>query len=220
MGVSKLTKAFFNISKKPESEKIEEVTQEEQKLDNQREVNMPKESALEQLDKEIQKLKEEHARISSQLSELEAIAKAKLAELIALEEKRQREAEKAKLDSELRDVFTQLLILNWQTIPKFLNESFAHIRGIASEYDELRAKEYALAEEFARLRKELAYSDVEIAKIQGEIHRTIGERIELVMELRRLLQLIDEKDAESWFQDPKNVLRIFDVRRETLKLNW
>ncbi|HGE70243.1 TPA: hypothetical protein ENX78_05365 [Candidatus Poribacteria bacterium] len=220
MGVSKLTKAFFNISKKPESEKIEEVTQEEQKLDNQREVNMPKESTLEQLDKEIQKLKEEHARISNQLSELEAIAKAKLAELTALEEKRQREAEKAKLDNELREVFTQLLILNWQTIPKFLNESFAHIRGIASEYDELRAKEYALAEEFARLRKELAYSDIEIAKMQGEIHRTIGERIELVMELRRLLQLIDEKDAESWFQDPKNVLRIFDVRRETLKLNW
>jgi len=220
VGVSKLTKAFFNISKKPESEKIEEVTQEEQKLDNQREVNMPKESTLEQLDKEIQKLKEEHARISNQLSELEAIAKAKLAELTALEEKRQREAEKAKLDNELREVFTQLLILNWQTIPKFLNESFAHIRGIASEYDELRAKEYALAEEFARLRKELAYSDIEIAKMQGEIHRTIGERIELVMELRRLLQLIDEKDAESWFQDPKNVLRIFDVRRETLKLNW
>lgn len=220
MGVSKLTKAFLNISKKPETEKIETTTQQEQKLDDQREVNMPKESTLEQLDKEIQKLKEEHLRISSQLAELESLAKAKLAELTALEEKRQREMEKAKLDNELREVFTKLLILNWQTIPKFLNESFAHIRGIASEYDELRAQEYALAEEFARLRKELAYSDIEIAKMQGEIHRTIGERVELVMELRRLLQLIDEKDAESWFQDPKNVLRIFDVRRETLKLNW
>ncbi|MGB9595685.1 MAG: hypothetical protein ACPL7B_05340 [Candidatus Poribacteria bacterium] len=220
MGVSKLTKAFLNISKKPETEKIETTTQEEQKLDNQREVNMPKESTLEQLDKEIQKLKEEHLRISNQLTELESLAKAKLAELTALEERRQREAEKAKLDNELREVFTKLLILNWQTIPKFLNESFAHIRGIASEYDELRAQEYELAEEFARLRKELAYSDIEIAKMQGEIHRTIGERVELVMELRRLLQLIDEKDAESWFQDPKNVLRIFDVRRETLKLNW
>jgi hypothetical protein len=40
------------------------------------------------------------------------------------------------------------------------------------------------------------------------------------MELRRLLQLIDEKEAETWFQDPKNVLRIFDIRRETLKLSW
>jgi chromosome segregation ATPase len=230
MGVSKLTKAFFNINKKTETEKTDLVPPsngrtEIEKTDSQRpenkgEVKMQKDSTIEQLDKEIQRLKEEHTRINEQLSDLETKAKSKLTELTALEEKRQREAEKARLNGELKDVFTQLLALNWQSIPKFLNESFAHIRGIASEYDELRSRENALAGELTRLKKELAYSDVEIAKMQGEIHRSIGDRVELVMELRRLLQLIDEKEAEIWFQDSKNVLRIFDIRRETLKLNW
>jgi chromosome segregation ATPase len=225
MGVSKLTKAFLNINKKPETDKpetdkLETEKPEMQKPENKGDVKMPKDSNLDQLDKEIQRLKEEQTRINEQLSDLETKAKTKLAELAALEEKRQREAEKARLDGELKDVFTQLLVLNWQSIPKFLNERFAHIRGIASEYDELKSRENALADELARLRKELAYSDVEIAKMQGEIHRSIGDRVELVMELRRLLQLIDEKKAEAWFQDSKNVLRIFDIRRETLKLNW
>jgi len=45
---------------------------------------MPKDPALEEIDKEIQKLKEEQVRISEYLVELEAKSKAKIAELTAV----------------------------------------------------------------------------------------------------------------------------------------
>ena len=74
---------------------------------------MPKDSVLEQLDRDIQKLKDEHSRINEQLAELESKAKSKLAELNQLEEKRKWEVEKSRLESDFKDTFTNLLKLSW-----------------------------------------------------------------------------------------------------------
>lgn len=215
MGVSRLTKGLMNLSRKPqvEEEQVEEAQVEEE------EVKMPKDSTLDQLDRDIQKLRDEHSRISEQLTELESKAKSKLSELKALEEKRRWEEEKAKLDTELREVFTRLLELNWQIIPAFMNEGFAHLRGIAAEYDKLKAEEADLVGQFNTLKKNLAYTDVEIAKLQNEIYKTIGERVEIILELKRLLRSIDENDA-LWLQDSDSILRFLDVRREILQLKW
>lgn len=180
---------------------------------------MPRDTNLDQLDREIVRLREEHNRISEQLTELESKSKSKLSELKALEEKRQWEAEKVRLEVELREVFTRLLELNWQIIPKFLNDSFADLRGIATEYDKLKNEETELAGKLNTLRKNLAYTDIEIAKIQGEIHKTIGERVEVILELKRLLRSFDEKDA-LWIQESDSILRFLDVRREIVQLKW
>jgi chromosome segregation ATPase len=180
---------------------------------------MPKDSVLEQLDRDIQKIKDEHSRINEQLAELESKAKSKLAELKDLEEKRQWQEEKSRLDAELKDVYTKLLKLSWQTIPIFLNESFAHLRGIAAEYDKFEVEEKDLVSQFNTLKKDLAYNDTDIARLQGEIYKTIGDRVELILELKRLLRSLDETEA-SWTQDAESVLRFLDVRREILQLKW
>jgi chromosome segregation ATPase len=180
---------------------------------------MPRDSVLEQLDRDIQKLKDEHSRINEQLAELELKAKSKLAELNQLEEKRKWEEEKSKLESDFKDTFTNLLKLSWQTIPTFMNESFAHLRGIAAEYDRHKSEEHELVSQFNALKKSLVYNDTDIAGIQGEIYKTMGERVELILELKRLLQFISEQKA-SWTQEPDSVLRFLDVRREILQLKW
>ena len=213
MGVSRL-RELMNINKRSQTETINETEPEIEEG-----VQMPKDPNLDQLDRDIGRLKDEHNRISEQLAELESKAKSKLAELKALEEKRRWEEEKSRLENELREVFTRLLELNWQIIPKFMNDSFAHLRGIAVEYDKLKTEETELAGQLGSLRKNLAYTDIEIAKLQGDIHKTIGERVELILELKRLLRSLDEKDA-LWLQEPDSALRFLDVRREILQLKW
>ena len=209
MGVSRLTRGLMNLNKKLQQEDEEEEVN----------VQMPRDSVLEQLDRDIQKLKDEHSRINEQLAELESKAKSKLAELKQLEEKRRWEEEKAKLESDFKDTFTSLLKLSWQTIPTFMNESFAHLRGIAVEYDRLKSGEHELVSQFNNLKKSLVYNDTDIARIQGELYKTMGERVELSLELKRLLRFIDEQKA-TWTQEPDSVLRFLDVRREILQLKW
>jgi chromosome segregation ATPase len=166
---------------------------------------MLRDSVLEQLDKELQKLRSEQNRILEQIK--------------ALEERREWEEQKVKLEAELRETFTELLKINWQTIPKFLNESYARLRGMASEYDELRLKEMELIEKFNGLKKELAINDTEIAKIRGEIHKTIGDPVELILEIKRLFQFFDENDI-TWIQNEDSIFRFLDVKREVLQLKW
>jgi len=166
---------------------------------------MQRDSVLDSLDKELQKLKSEQNRILDQIK--------------ALEERKEWEEQKVKYEVELRETFTSLLKLNWQTIPKFLNESYARLRGMANEYDELRAQESDLAEKFGSLKKELAINDTEIAKIRGEIHKTIGDPVELILELKRLFQFFDENDI-TWVQGDDSVFRFLDVKREVLQLKW
>jgi len=209
MGVSRLTRGLRNFNKKLQQEDEEEEVYEP----------MPKDSGLEQLDRDIQRTKDEHSRITEQLADLESKAKSKLAELKQLEEKRRWEEEKARLETELRDTFANLLKLSWQTIPTFLNESFAHLRGIAAEYDRLKSEERELVSEFSALKKNLAYNDTDIARIQAEIYKTLGERVELILELKRLLRFIDEKEI-AWVQESDSVLRFLDTRREILQLKW
>jgi chromosome segregation ATPase len=210
MGVSRLTRGLMNLNKRLQQDDEEE---------EEAYIQMPKDSVLEQLDRDILKLKDEHNRINEQIAELESKAKSKLAEIKQLEEKRKWEEEKAKLESEFRDTFTNLLKLSWQTIPTFMNESFAHLRGIAAEYDRLRSEEHELVTQFNALKKSLAYNDTDIARIQNELYKTIGERIDIALELKRLLRFIDEQKA-SWTQEPDSVLRFLDVRREILQLKW
>jgi hypothetical protein len=173
---------------------------------------MPKDPALEEIDKEIQKLKEEQTRISEYLAELEAKSKAKIAELEALERKRQQE-EKLKLEQDMKDVFSELMRYNWQLVPTFLNESFDYLKNVADEYDELKAKETELRDNVAKMLKNPALKHIDLQRLQEENRMVIGGRIELILELKRLLQLIDSSGA-SWTQDPKSVLRFFDVSRE------
>jgi len=180
---------------------------------------MAKEMVMDQIDKEIQKLKEEQLRIKEQMSELEERAKARLIELNALEEKKRWEEEKGKLESEFREAFTSLLQLNWQTIPKFLNESFAHIRGTASEYDRLKENEANLFAKFESLKKKIAGTDIDTAKIQSEIQRSFGEPSELIVDLKRLIRLIEE-NRSGWTQDASCVLRFIDVKREIPQMKW
>lgn len=210
MGVSRLTRGLMNLNKRLQQEEEEE---------EEVYVQMPRDSVLEQLDRDIQKLKDEHSRINEQLAELESKAKSKLAELKQLEEKRKWEEEKARLESDFKDTFTSLLKLSWQTIPTFMNESFAHLRGIAAEYDRLKSEEHELVTQFSALKKSLVYNDTDIARIQSELYKTMGERVEIILELKRLLRFIDEQKA-SWTQEPDNVLRFLDVRREILQLKW
>jgi len=219
MGVSRL-RGLMNITKRSQTEaETENITEIENEAKIEEDMQMPKDPNLDQLDREILKARDEHNRISEQLAELESKAKSKLSELKALEEKRRWEEEKAKLDNEMREVFTRLLELNWQIIPAFMNESFAHLRGIATEYDKLKGEEAELTTQFGQLKKSLAYTDVETAKLQGEIYKTIGERVEIILELKRLLRSLDEKDS-LWIQESDSVLRFLDVRREILQLKW
>jgi chromosome segregation ATPase len=219
MGVSRL-RGLMNITKRSQTEaETENITEIDNEAKIEEDMQMPKDPNLDQLDREILKIRDEHNRISEQLAELESKAKTKLSELKALEEKRRWEEEKAKLDNEMREVFTRLLELNWQIIPAFMNESFAHLRGIATEYDKLKAEEAELTTQFGKLKKSLAYTDIETAKLQGEIYKTIGERVEIILELKRLLRSLDEKDS-LWIQESDSVLRFLDVRREILQLKW
>jgi chromosome segregation ATPase len=219
MGVSRL-RGLMNITKRSQTEaETENMTEIENEDKIEEDMQMPKDPNLDQLDREILKIRDEHNRISEQLAELESKAKSKLSELKALEEKRRWEEEKAKLDTEMREVFTRLLELNWQIIPAFMNDSFAHLRGIAGEYDKLKEEEAELTSQFGKLKKNLAYTDVETAKLQGEIYKTIGERVEIILELKRLLRSLDEKDS-LWIQESDSVLRFLDVRREILQLKW
>ena len=173
---------------------------------------MPKDPALEEIDKEIQKLKEEQARISEYLVELEAKSKAKIAELEALERKRQQE-EKLKLENDMKNVFSELLMYNWQLVPTFLNESFEYLKSVSVEYDRLKSKETDLRDNVNKMLKNPALKHIDLQRLQEETRMVIGGRVELILELKRLLQLIDSKEA-SWTQDPNNVLRFFDVSRE------
>jgi hypothetical protein len=173
---------------------------------------MPKDPALEDIEKEIQKLKDEQARISEYLVELEAKSKAKIAELEALERKRQQE-EKLKLENDMKDIFSELLMYNWQLIPTFLNESFEYLKSVAVEYDRLKLKETELRDNINTSLKNPALKHIDLQRLQEEIRMVIGGRVELILELKHLLQLIDSSDA-SWTQDPNNVLRFFDVSRE------
>jgi len=174
---------------------------------------MPKDQALEDIEKEIQKLKEEQARINDYLAELEAKSKAKIAELEALERKKQQE-DKLKLEKDMNDVFSELMRHNWQIIPAFLNESFEYLKSVAVEYDRLKLKETELRDNINTSLKNPALKHVDLQRLQEEIRTVIvGGRVELILELKRLLQLIDSSNA-SWTQDPNNVLRFFDVSRE------
>jgi len=166
---------------------------------------MLRDSALEQIEKELQKLKSEQNRIFEQIKELE-------------QQKEQAEL-KAKYEIELREVFSNLLKMNWQTIPRFLNESYARLRGMANEYDELKSQESDLIDRFNLLKKELALNDTEVAKIRGEIHKTIGDPVELILEIKRLFQFFDENDVK-WMQNQDSVFRFLDVKREILQLKW
>jgi hypothetical protein len=173
---------------------------------------MPKDPALEDIDKEIQKLKEEQARISAYLLELEAKSKAKIAELEALERKRRQE-EILKLENDMKDVFSELMRYNWQLVPTFLNESFDYLQSVAVEYDRLKSKETELRDNVAKMLKNPALKHIDLQRLQEENRMVIGGRIELILELKRLLQLIDSSGA-SWTQDQNSVLRFFDVSRE------
>jgi chromosome segregation ATPase len=166
---------------------------------------MIKDSVMDQIEKELQKLKSDQTRILEQIK--------------ALEERKEWEEQKAKLEVELREVFTALLKMNWQTIPMFLNESYARLRGMATEYDELKTQESVLAEKFNAIKKELAINDTEIAKIRGEVHKTIGDPVELILELKRLFQFLDESEV-TWIQNQDSVFRFLDVKREVLQLKW
>ena len=176
---------------------------------------MPKDSTLEEIDQEIQKLKEEQIRISQYLTELEAKSKAKIAELEALEIKRQQE-DRLKLDKKLKDTFADLLTLNWQIIPTFMNESFEYLDDVAVEYDRLKSEETELRDRMNTLLKNPILKQRDLGRLQDEIRSVIGGRTELILELKRLLQLIDSKNA-SWIQDSKSILRFFDVSREVIK---
>jgi len=166
---------------------------------------MLRDSVLDQIDKELQKLKSEQGRILDQIK--------------ALEDRKDWEEQKVKLEVELRETFASLLKINWQTIPKFLNESYARLRGMANEYDELKLEEMELVEKFNSLKKELAVNDTEIAKIRGEIHKTIGDPVELILEIKRLFQFFDENDV-TWIQSDDSIFRFLDVKREVLQLKW
>ena len=166
---------------------------------------MMKDSVMDQIDTELQKLKSDQTRILEQIK--------------ALEERKEWEEQKAKLEVELREVFTDLLKINWQTIPTFLNESYARLRGMANEYDELKTQESELAGRFSDLKKELAINDTGIAKIRGEVHKTIGDPVELILELKRLFQFFDESEV-TWIQNQDSVFRFLDVKREVLQLKW
>ena len=173
---------------------------------------MPEDSALKDIEEEIQKLKDEQARVSEYLAELEAKSKAKIAELGALERKKQEE-ERLKLENDMKDIFSELLLYNWQLIPTFLNESFEYLNNVAVEYDRLKLKETELRDKINTSLKNPDLKHINLQRLQEEIRLVIGGRIELILELKRLLQLIDSSDA-SWTQDPNNVLRFFDVSRE------
>lgn len=166
---------------------------------------MQRDSVLDQIDKELQKLKSEQLRILEQIK--------------ALEDRKEWEEQKVKLETELREVFTNLLKLNWQTIPKFLNESYARLRGLANEYDDLKIQEMELIDKFNSLKKELALNDTDVSKIRGEIHKTIGEPVEIILEIKRLFQFFDENDI-TWVQNPDSVFRFIDPKREVLQLKW
>jgi len=60
--------------------------------------------------------------------------------------------------------------------------------------------------------KNPALKHIDLQRLQEEIRTVIGGRVELILELKRLLQLIDSSEA-SWTHDPNNVLRFFDVSR-------
>jgi Skp family chaperone for outer membrane proteins len=173
---------------------------------------MPKDQALEDIEKEIQKLKDEQARVNDYLAELEAKSKAKIAELEVLERKKQQE-DKLKLEKDMKDIFSELLRHNWQLIPAFLNESFEYLKNVAAEYDRLKSKETELRDNINTSLKNPALKHIDLQRLQEENRMVIGGRVELILELKRLLQLIDSKKA-SWTQDPNNVLRFFDVSRE------
>jgi len=173
---------------------------------------MPKDSDIDDLDKEIQKIREEQARISEYLAELEAKSKTKVAELEALERKK-REEEKKKLEVDMKETFSELLLYNWQLIPTFLNESFEYLENAAVEYDRLKLEETNLRDKMNTLLKNPALKQRDIGRLQEEIRSSIGGRIELILELKRLLRSINSSD-ESWTQKSDSILRFLDVSRE------
>jgi len=180
---------------------------------------MVRDLPADQIDKEHKKLKDEQLRVKDQMAELETKAKAYEAEIRELEEKRRRAEERAKLEAELKMTFSELLKLNTQTIPGFLNECYTKLADMAAEYDKLTASEADMFGKFESLKKRLTTIGRTFDSIQEEVQEQVGSPVELTDDLKHLLRLIIDNRAV-WTRDAAVVLRFLDTRREIPQMKW